>query len=104
MRTCKKKYDYKGNKYTIKELAQLAGCTQSAFKSRLHNGYSVKDAVEMHFNSEKYSKKYKYKEKQYTLKQLGELAGCKPATIYRRIERGHSVEEAINMGPSKNNK
>ena len=48
------RYEYKGNKYTMAELAKMNGTiTIAGMESRIHRGMSVKDAVEMPFGLNK---------------------------------------------------
>lgn len=93
---------YNGKEYTIKELAELAGCSAGAMSYRLRNGLSIKDAVEKRFiigvDINK-TKLYNYNGKEYTVKELAELAGCSYNCMLERLKH-YPVEEAINKDPN----
>lgn len=43
----KKLYEYKGKLYSIKQLAEISGINESAFRKRLDRGWTIEDAVEI---------------------------------------------------------
>lgn len=91
-------YTYKGQQYTIKEIAKLANSNISTIRSRLKKGYPIEEVIEGSFNKgDRLRKLYTYNGKQYTLKQLADLANCSEAAIKGRIKKsGYSIEEAID--------
>lgn len=47
-RSNKRRYDYKGAEYTLKQLCEMTGLSKTTLHMRLHNyGWSVEDAVEV---------------------------------------------------------
>lgn len=101
-----KTFQYKGEWYTRKELAELAGCTYNTMLHRLGRmGWTVEYAVEFKAADHKAirieaAKKrtalYEYKGQWHSLRALANLAGTKKVTLYHRIvSQGMSVAEAV---------
>lgn len=88
-----KQYEYKGNIYTITQLAKLTGMPKATVKSRLYNGWSIKKIIE---TPKCEAKLYEYKGKKYTTKQLSEVAHISKSTLLHRLASGMSIDEAVN--------
>ncbi len=54
-----KRMEYKGKKYTYKELAKIGGINESALRSRVTRGWPVAEAVETGFSGNATSKRWR---------------------------------------------
>lgn len=84
-----KTYEYKGGRYTLRELSQMAGISFSALNSRIKAGWTVEDAVE---RRSPYTM-YEYQGRRVTANELGAILGIHPSTIRARRAHGWTDEE-----------
>ena len=84
-----KTYGYKGGRYTLRELSQMAGISVSALNSRIKAGWTVEDAVE---RQSPYTM-YEYQGRRVTANELGAILGMHPSTIRSRRAHGWTDEE-----------
>lgn len=98
-------FDFGGEKKTVKDLADLAGCSAEAMRTRLKT-YSPEIAVEMGKAdpsrrpegwSHPSAKRYTFNGQQLTISELAKLAGCKDNTMRGRLKTMEAVE-AVAMG------
>lgn len=92
-----KLYAYKGNLYTIKELAGLAGTTPQAMYTRITSyGYSVAEAVEAGKRaSGSLAFRHTYAGQTLTLRQWAERVGISYFTLAGRLNRGWTIGQAL---------
>lgn len=81
----RKKYEYKGQAYSIKQLSEIAGISYSMMRKRL-SIMPVDKAME--------SQKIEYKDKNYSLTALSRLAGTTNSKMACRLKT-MSVEDAV---------
>jgi len=74
--------EYNGQQYTIKQLAELAGVTIKAMRSRLRRNSNVADCLKNPGTKEKL---HSYQGNKYTVKQLAKMAGCSVCAMHKRI-------------------
>lgn len=88
--------EYKGQEYTVKQLAEMAGTTWKTMDMRLRRGWPVGLAIRKKQGRHQKSA-IEYRGKTYTYDELAEKIGMKRVTLYSRIHyMNMSVEDAVN--------
>lgn len=96
----KKRYEYNGNTYNIKELCEISnveGVTIEILRDRIENKkWDIEKAITKPLVIR--NKKYEYNGKMYTTKDLEKLSPCgvKANNIKDRLKAGWGIYEAIN--------
>lgn len=70
-------YEYKGGKYLLKELAEIAGCSRQEMSYRLFNSKTVEEAI--HYGKIKINGNY------YSRIELAQMAGVSYSTMQKRV-------------------
>lgn len=78
----RKLIELNGKQYTIHQLAELAGITEKAMRSRLRRKDNIADCLKHPGTKEKI---YEYQGRQYTIKELAKKAKCSVAAMHKRI-------------------
>ena len=102
---CHKRYEYKGKRYTLKEISELTGVSDKLIYDRVINyKMSVEDAISLPLKK-KY-KTYTYNGKEYSsLKELCIAYGVSNGTISYRVNKlGESLDEAMEKTLRRLNK
>jgi hypothetical protein len=98
-------WPYKGQEYTVPQLAQLAGCPSYTMYRRLEQGKTPEQAVAMGAAATACrpgsGKRHEYQGQLHTTAQLAALAGCSYITMYCRLRFGYSAAEAVAMGAAR---
>ena len=87
--------EYKGKKYSPKELSLLKNIKYSTLINRLHKGMSVKEAIETPIYAKRNKPKYKYNDKLYYLSELMKFTNLSRTTVEKRLRQGWEVEDAL---------
>ncbi len=91
-------YDYKGQRLTALQLAEIADCTPCAMRKRLMTR-TPEDAVAAGpLDPRNVPGLYPYQGQMLTTRQLAMLAGCDTRAMRRRLAI-HDTEAAVGMGP-----
>lgn len=91
MRDAPKRYPYKGEMLTARQLSELSGINAQTLRNRIERmGMTAEEAVNTPARGT-----HLYKDEWKTIKELAELAGIKPNTLSERLHKGWSVEEAV---------
>lgn len=85
-------YEYRGKKYTMKELSKLSGLRYSVIQNRIANNWDIDDVVTKPL---KKPRKYMYKGEYYTVKELSEMCGITTKLIHDRLRKGLPIEEVL---------
>ena len=72
-------YEYKGEKYLLKELAEIAGCSRQEMSYRLFNSKTVEEAI--HYGKIKINGNY------YSRIELAQMAGVSYSTMQKRVSK-----------------
>lgn len=94
-----KYYEYKGEVYTIYELAEMngSGISPHGIQTRIHRGWSVEKTVETPMRSKKFT--YEYNGKEYSIKELYDMCECdiNYKQFRTRLWSGWTVERALTQ-------
>lgn len=85
-------YEYKGNKYTVKELEKLTHHDSRYIYKYLDLCKSQKDFEE---KLDKHSNCYEYKGEKYTRAEIRKMAGINETTLAMRLFHGWSIEKIV---------
>lgn len=97
-------YEYKGNEYTIYELAEISdtGISPHGIQTRLRRGYSVEEAVETPVTEKTMFREYQGN--LYTVAELTDkfaIEGLNPRDVITRIQHGWDLERALKQPKGK---
>lgn len=90
-----KRIEYKGKKYSPKELSLLKNIKYSTLINRLHKGMSVKEAIETLIYAKRNKPKYKYKGRLFYISELMKFTNLSRTTVEKRLRQGWEVEDAL---------
>lgn len=90
-----KKIEYKGRKYSPRELSELKNIKYSTLINRLYKGMTVEEAIETPLYAKRNKPKYKYKGRLYYLSELMKFTKLSRSTVEKRLRQGWEVEDAL---------
>lgn len=88
-------FEYKGKMYSLKELSKLTNIKYNTLLSRIHEGMSIKEAIEKPLYAKQSKKRYEYKGKLYYVSELMQFTNLARYTVDKRLRNGWSVEDAL---------
>ncbi len=92
----KRKIEYKGKYYYIKELAKKYNQKTPTVYYRLKQGWSLEDALKSPPHTQNKGKGIEYKGKTYrSIRELAEKQGINPCIVNYRLSLGWSLEDAV---------
>lgn len=95
-----KTYELLGKHKTMKELANMVGCSISTMCKRLQK-MTPAQAVALGANgNESRCACHEYQGQVLNAAALAKIAGCSQRTMQRRLQRQNSVDRAVAMGPA----
>ena len=87
-------YEYNGEYYTIPELSEKFGLSQTMLRQRLMSGMNLNDAITLP-HAKDTVKKFMYQGKKYTMREISDAFGIKLSTVKSRFKKGWKVEQVI---------
>lgn len=87
-----RKYKYKGEYYTIKELSKISNISPSAIQNRINSGWSIECAVDTPIRN---ARIYNYNGEICTVVEFGKKYNINSKLIYKRLRNGMTIKEAI---------
>lgn len=87
-------YQYNGEFYTIPELSEKFGISQTMLRQRLMKGMNINDAMALP-NASDIVKKFLYQGKEYTIREISETFNIKLSTVKSRFKKGWTPEQVI---------
>lgn len=95
-----KTYELLGKHKTMKELANMVGCSISTMCKRLQK-MTPAAAVALGANgNDSRCACHEYQGQLLNAAELAKIAGCSQRTMQRRLKRQNSVDRAVDMGPA----
>lgn len=95
----KKYYEYKGKKYDINEICNIAGRSRNSFDSLIKKGLTPEEIINTQIT---YGRKkfYEYKGKKYNIDEICKIAKRSRSSFDTLIRKGLTPEEIINNKPN----
>lgn len=90
-----KRIEYKGKKYSPKELSLLKNIKYSTLINRLNKGMTVEEAIETPIYAKRNKPKYKYKGRLFYISELMKFTNLSRTTVDKRLRQGWEVEDAL---------
>jgi len=94
-----KKYSYKGEEYTLRELSERFDINIQTLRGRVYKGWSIEDAVTRPVKSK--NSPITINGESHTVKEWSELSGVNSSTIWNRIYTLGWDEERAVFTPAK---
>lgn len=90
-----KRIEYKGRKYSPRELSELKNIKYSTLINRLYKGMTVEEAIETPIYAKRNKPKYKYKGRLFYISELMKFTKLSRSTVDKRLRQGWEVVDAL---------